>query len=190
MKIIAITGGIGSGKSVVCKTLKASGFAVYDSDERAKYITKTSADVKYKLQSLLGEEIYENNNLNKKMLADFLFASAQNTKIINSIIHPAVKDDFKEWCLQQNSEFVFIESAILFESGFDNLVDEIWCVTASEDVRIARVMARNGMSAEEVRSRIKSQMSDNERKSRSDYIIDNDGKSSVLKQLEKILGYI
>lgn len=190
MKIIAITGGIGSGKSVVCKTLKASGFAVYDSDERAKYITATSSEVKYKLQSLLGRSIYLNGSLNKKMLADFLFASAENTKIINSIIHPAVKDDFKEWCLQQDSEFVFMESAILFESGFDKLADEIWCVTASEEVRVDRVMARNGMRAEEVRSRIKSQMSDREREKLSDYIIDNNGERSVLKQLEKILGYI
>ena len=106
---------------------------------------------------------------------------------VNSIVHPEVCNHFLSWKSEQTSDIVFIESAILYESGLSNMVDEVWCVVADEEERVRRVMKRNGMTRQEVLDRINSQINDNERVKRADHIIDNSGNVSLLKQIIKIL---
>lgn len=191
MKTIGITGGIGSGKSVVSQILRELGYPVYDCDERAKILMIKSPIIKSSLKSLIGEDVYINDDeLNKGKMSSYIFLSEQNLKRVNSIVHPQVGADFSDWKLHQNSDIVFIESAILFESGLNNMVDEVWCVVADKEERISRVMRRSGLTREAVLARINSQMSDNERTTLSDYVIDNNSSSSLLKQLIKILGDI
>ncbi|MEG1643439.1 MAG: dephospho-CoA kinase [Bacteroidales bacterium] len=186
MKTIAITGGIGSGKSVVSKIMLASGYPVYDSDSRAKELTDLIPAIKEKLTALIGMDAYKNGLLNRKLLSGYIFASAQNREVVDSIIHPEVKSDFIRWRSVQKSDIIFMESAILFESGFDNLADEIWCVTAPLELRIERIVKRNGIMPVEAKKRISAQMDDETRNRLSEYIIVNDGNVAMLPQLKKI----
>lgn len=187
MKTIAITGGIGSGKTLISNIMRASGYPVYDSDTRAKILTATSPVIRKGLKDLLGEEIYEGGRLNREKLAAILFNDESYRLKINAIIHPAVFDDFKKWRNAQKCKTVFIESAILFESHFDALADEIWCVTAPKEIRVQRVMKRNGISRRQVEERIATQMSDEEMRLKSTREIVNDEKIPVLSQLAKYI---
>ena len=137
---IAITGGIGSGKSYVCRQLAERGIRVYDCDAAAKRLMRTSPELQKQLKLLVGEDVYEDGQLVKPVMARFLLASEENQKAVNGIVHPAVADDFRA------SGYKWMECAILFESGFDHLVDRVICVTAPEEVRIQRVMDRDGLS--------------------------------------------
>ena len=139
---IAVTGGIGSGKSFVCRQLAERGIRVYDCDAAAKRLMRSSAVLQEKLKELVGAEVYHGGQLVKPVMAAFLLASDENQKAVNSIVHPAVAEDFK------SSGYDWMECAILFESGFDHLVDCVICVTAPEEVRIQRVMSRDGLSRE------------------------------------------
>lgn len=186
MKTIGVTGGIGSGKTVVSRILLASGHPVYDSDRRAKELTNSSAVIKEKLTALVGDNVYKAGVLDRKLLADYIFASSENMLAVDSVIHPEVKADFDKWRLRQKSDTVFIESAILFESGFSGFTDEIWCVTAPLELRIERVIERNGITRREVEERIASQLDDEARNSLSGHVIVNDGKIPLLPQLERI----
>lgn len=185
MKTIAITGGIGSGKTVVSDIMRASGYPVYDSDTEAKVLTSASPRIKKGLVELFGEEIYCGGVLDRKMLARHLFSDAGCRARVNAIIHPVVFSDFRRWREAQKKETVFLESAILFESGFNTLADEIWCVTAPVEVRVARVMKRNGMTRSQVEERISTQLPDEVIRQKSTHVIVNDGKVSVLSQLER-----
>lgn len=191
MKTIAITGGIGGGKSLVSDILRASGYQVYDSDTRAKILTATSPGIKKSLISMFGKEVYdEGGNLDKKMLADKLFSDEKCRAAINAIIHPVVFADFNKWREKQKCSVSFIESAILFESRFDKFVDEVWCVTAPVEIRVERVMRRNGISREHVLERMASQMPEEAVRSKSTHEIINDGETPVLPQLLKIFPQI
>ncbi|MBR4119580.1 MAG: dephospho-CoA kinase [Bacteroidales bacterium] len=187
MKTIGITGGIGSGKSVVSAILKILNYPVYDSDSQAKQLMITSPTIKTQLKSLIGEDAYVGDMLNKSLLSSYVFTSEENRERVNSIVHPQVRIHFAEWKQKQTSEIVFIESAILFESGMNEDVDEVWCVYADIEERIRRVMKRNSISKQEVMARINSQMSDDEVFAKSDCIIDNSGKISLLKQIKNNL---
>lgn len=186
MKTIAITGGIGSGKTLVSDILRASGYPVYDSDTQAKRLTAESPEIKNSLIALFGEKIYdEGGRLNKQMLAERLFSDAECRAKVNTIIHPVVFSDFIKWRESQSTDTVFLESAILYESHFDTFVDEVWCVTAPIEVRIERVVKRNGVSRKQVEERILTQLSDEEVRSKSTHVIINDGETSVLSQLRQ-----
>ncbi|MBE6299837.1 MAG: dephospho-CoA kinase [Bacteroidales bacterium] len=187
MKTIGITGGIGSGKSVVSAILKILNYPVYDSDSQAKQLMVTSPIIKKELKTLIGDNVYIGDIINKPLLSSYIFTSEENRERVNSIVHPQVRIHFTEWKQKQTSDIVFIESAILFESGLNNDVDEVWCVCADKDVRIERVMMRNSISKQEVLARINSQMSDDEVIAKSDCIIDNSGKISLLKQIKNNL---
>ena len=187
MKIVGITGGIGSGKSVVCEILKTLNYAIYDSDSQAKLLMQTSPIIKSKLTELIGEEAYIGNQINKTIISAYIFSSEENLNKLNSIVHPEVCSHFEKWSKTQKSEIVFVESAILFESGLNTKVDEVWCVTCDTEERIRRVMQRNGLSREEVLARINSQMDDKKRRELSTFVIDNSGNKSLLKQIIKIL---
>lgn len=177
----AITGGIGSGKSYVCRLLSEYGVQVYDCDSAAKRIMRESAEVRRQLTEAIGEGAYNGNEPDKSYIASFILASDENAKLVNSVIHPAVAKDFIA------SGYDFMECAILYTSGFDKLVDKVVCVTAPLDVRIDRIMKRNGITKEKAQEWIDCQMSQEEVAKRSDYVIQNDGKEELNCQIEKIL---
>ena len=180
----AITGGIGTGKSYVCRQFERHGISVYDCDEAAKRLMRTSEKLKAALQTLVGESVYAaDGTLQKRMLAEFLLKSEANKQALNGTIHPAVAADFlssgKEW----------LESAILFESGFDRRVgfDRIVCVTAPRDVRIKRIMQRDSITADKAAEWIDAQMPQEEMALRSDFVIVNDGARDLEEQIKELL---
>lgn len=171
---IGITGGIGSGKSYVCQLLKARGIEVYDCDQAAKRIIRTSEDVRQQLLQLIG-------SLEKADIARFLLESDTNAKKIDAIVHPAVFRDFKE------SGYQWMESAILYESGASKLVDRVIAVTAPEEVRIQRVMQRDDISREKALQWMQRQWPQEELRRRADYEIVNDGQQDLNTQIEALL---
>lgn len=187
---IAITGGIGSGKSFVCRRLEARGIKVYDCDAAAKRLIRESAEIHSKLTALIGDNAYisetdgSNQNgyrLNKAAVAEFLLASKENNLAVNAIVHPAVADDFT------GSDYTWMECAILYESGFDRLVDRVIAVTAPDDVRIERIMKRDDISSAKAAEWIARQMPQKEVMRRADYEIINDGTQDVDRQIEEII---
>ena len=175
-----ITGGIGSGKSYVCKRLQAKGIEVYDCDAAAKRLIRTSADIRRQLTALIGDDAYDGNRLNKAVVARFLLESETNAKAIDAIVHPAVFRDFEE------SGIDWMESAILYESGISRLVDKVVAVVAPEEVRIQRVMQRDGITCEKVQQWMQRQWPQEEVMRRADYIIVNDGVADVDQQIEEL----
>ena len=171
---IGITGGIGSGKSYVCELLKARGIEVYDCDQAAKRIIRTSEDVRQQLLQLIG-------SLEKADIARFLLESDTNAKKIDAIVHPAVFRDFEE------SGYQWMESAILYESGANKLVDRVVVVTAPEEVRIQRVMQRDDISREKSLQWMQRQWPQEELRRRADYEIVNDGQQDLNTQIEALL---
>ena len=178
---VAITGGIGSGKSYVCSVLKNMGVEVFDCDRSAKKLMRHDNGIKAQLTRLIGEDTYIGGQLNKAAVAAFMMKSEDNTASVNAIVHPAVARDFIASKLQ------WMECAILFESGFDQYVDKVVCVTAPEDVRIQRVMRRDNISRQKVLEWIGKQMPQAEVLKKSDFEIINDGKANVEAQLREII---
>lgn len=185
---LGITGGIGSGKTVVSHLFEIMGVPVYNSDIESKRITANDPYIRKELIALLGEEVYINNELNKPLLANYLFSNPSHTQQINNIIHPRVKIDFHQWIKQHaNYSAVAIESAILLESGFSNEVDHIIMVEAPLELRINRSMVRDHSSREAIIQRIHTQMNDEERKALSHHIILNDEVHPLIPQVETLL---
>lgn len=178
---IAVTGGIGSGKSYVCRLLEKRGIPVYNCDNAAKRIIASSEKIKSDLIELVGENIYSCKSLNKTVLASFLLKSSDNTRKVNAIIHPAVADDFIA------SGFNWMECAILFSSGFNKLVDKVICVTSPKEVRIKRIMERDNITREQADEWINFQMPQEEIAALSDYVIINDGNMDLNNQIDLIL---
>ena len=181
---IAITGGIGSGKSFVCRELQRRGIDVYDCDAAAKRLMRSDVELQQRLRRLVGEDVYSaDGTLQKPVLARFLLASEANKLAVNDVVHPAVARDFEQ------SSFDWLESAILFESGFIHRThfDKVVCVTAPEQVRVERVMARNHIDRSRALAWIHAQMPQQDIVSRSDYEIVNDGPSDVAEQVERLL---
>lgn len=185
---IAITGGIGSGKSFVAGLLQERGIPVYNTDNEAKRLMLTDAGIRKELTELLGNEVYCNGVLNKSLLASYLFADAKHAANINSIVHPRVRADFSQWLLShENEEIVGLECAILYESGFDDMTDFVVMVYAPESLRIERAMKRDGATKQQVKARIDAQMSDEEKCEKAHFIIYNDGSDSLDEQLMKLI---
>lgn len=184
---LGVTGGIGSGKSVVVSFLNAMGIPVYIADEESKKITSSSAVVREKLISCFGEKIFTGDVLDKNLFASLIFGDEENLKKANEIIHPEVLNDFLSWSEKQHTPWVAIESAILFESGFNIFVDKVICVTAPAELCIERVIKRSGMSREDALKRIASQMPEELKVKKSDYIICNDGVLPITPQIESIV---
>lgn len=183
MKTIAITGGIGSGKSVVSKLLNTMGYQVYDCDREAKRLMNTNEFLRVFLSEAFGSETYlPDGSLNKSFLAQQIFGDPDKLKMMNSLVHPAVALDFI------GSGCTFIESAILFESGFDKLIhiDQIWCVAAPLELRIQRAMMRDNASREQIIARINSQMGQDEKIKKSNVTIWNDSQHSIIEQVNKL----
>jgi len=171
---IGITGGIGSGKSYVCKRLAKHGIEVYDCDAAAKRLIRTSPDLQQQIVRLVG-------SLDKAAMSRFLLASESNQQAMNAIVHPAVFRDFEQSGMQ------WMESAILFESGADTLVNKVVVVTAPQEVRIQRVIERDGITREKALQWMARQWSQADVMARADYIIVNDGVTDIDKQIESLL---
>lgn len=184
---IGITGGIGSGKTYVSNFLRKQGFPVYSCDDRAKIIMKEDETVKAGLIELVGEEAYlEDGELNKPVIAKYLYESRENQEKIGALVHPRVKSDFEMWCHFQDSEVMFMESAILFESGLSETVDKILYVFATDEVRIRRIIQRDKVTRNEAHARIKAQMPEAVKLKLADYCIINNGNNNIMKQLQNI----
>lgn len=186
---IGLTGGIGSGKSVVSHLLKTMGIPVYIADDESKRITSTDSLIKQQLINLLGQGVYINGVLNKNLLAAYIFSDAEHAKIVNEIIHPRVKEDFVKW-VDKNSKYpvVAIESAILIEAGFTDEVDIVAMVYAPMDLRLQRLALRDSSSSkEQILKRIQSQMDDEKKKALADIIIVNDEQIPVIPQVVELV---
>lgn len=186
--IIGVTGGIGSGKSYICRIISSLGFPVYNCDAEAKKLMNTNKYIINSLKQLIGENSYDSEgNLNKSIIAQFLFANEENAHKINSVVHPVVKEDFRSWASSQNADLIFMESAILFESGFNDVVDNVITITAPPETRIERTIRRDNTTREQVIARMNQQMQDEERVRLSDYIICNNTNDNVEQQIKTII---
>ena len=185
---LGVTGGIGSGKSYVLRLLAERGIPVYDSDSEAKRLMLVDAGIREGLTGLLGNDVYlPDGELNKPLISAYLFASAQNAERINAIVHPRVKAGFNRWASEQKAPIVALESAILFESGFEDVVDFVVTVCAPIEVRMHRVQERDGATEAQVRKRMAAQMDDEEKCKRSDFVILNDGNKPLDIQIDDLL---
>lgn len=181
---IGITGGIGSGKSVVSRLLRLLGIPVYISDEEAKRLMATDEGIRAELVALLGGEVYREGTLNKALLASYLFAGPDHARRVNAIVHPRVRDDFRAWAkAHEGAGLVAMESAILYEAGFRDEVDRVVMVYAPEETRIERATRRDAASRAGVEKRIRSQMGDEEKRRLADYVLVNDGKRPLIPQV-------
>ena len=188
MMVLGLTGGIGSGKTVVSQLFNVMGIPVYDSDTRSKILTEKKPEIIDGLKSEFGDDIYKGGCLNKKLLSAIIFSDKNNLSKVNSIIHPVVFRDFLKWQDQhKDCSIVVQETAILFEAKLEDRFDKIICVTAPENLRILRVVKRSGLSFEDVKQRIANQIDEDVKMDRSDFIIINDGVNPVIPQLQKIL---
>lgn len=187
---LGVTGGIGSGKSYVSSSLRLRGIPVFDSDSEAKKLMLEDRAIVSSLKNLLGNDVYIAGNLNKPLLASYIFSSPENALKVNSIVHPRVKQAFLRWadeCFMRGCNVVAIESAILFEAGFDDIVDRVVMINAPLEIRISRVMLRDNVTRDKVMERINSQMPDEEKMLKSDFIIMNDGIMSLDVQIDKLI---
>ncbi|NDV94946.1 dephospho-CoA kinase [Dysgonomonas sp. 521] len=185
---LGITGGIGSGKSTVSEIFSLCGVPVYIADIESKRLVATSPIIREKLIQLFGDELYDGNVLNKALLASHIFNDKEKLETVNAIIHPEVGKDFNRW-LQRHSlcKIVAHEAAILFESGFDKMMDKVVMVYTPLEVRIQRTMLRDNLPREKVVERIQNQMPDEEKLKLSDFVIVNDNTKSLIEQVTTVL---
>lgn len=187
---IGITGGIGSGKTFICKMFEQLGIPVYYADERAKYLMNHQEEVINAIKATFGEPSYKDDTLNRAYLAENVFNNKENLTKLNNIVHPAVFKDTQNWVAQhQNAPFVLKEAALLFETGTHAQFDKNILVTAPEEVRIIRVMERDKVSKEQVEARMKNQLPDSKKMELADFIINNDGQTEVEKLVDKLYQY-
>ena len=189
IKIIGLTGGIGSGKTTVTKLLESKGYSVYYSDIRAKEIVNNNAFLKTRIIQLLGDKAYDQDGkYNRKWVAQKVFNNEKLLLELNKIIHPAVKSDFEFWVREQKGDFIFKETALLFELNLDKNCFKTILVTADESLRIKRVMERDGKICQEVKNIIQKQMSEQEKRKIADFIIENNTDLENLgKEVERML---
>lgn len=155
--LIAVTGGIGAGKSVVCRVLRTMGYPVFDCDSEAKALMDADCDIKRRIAIEIDESAVCCGNIDRRRLAEIVFADVAKLEILNSIVHGAVRQRIAEWEQTLAGRLLFVETAILFQSGLNRLVDEEWRVEAPRDMRVERVMMRNAMTREQVEARIEAQ---------------------------------
>jgi dephospho-CoA kinase len=183
---LGITGGIGSGKTSVCRVFEVLGIPVFSADRQAQELMEKDNDIIAGINSITGKDLYKSGNLNRTDLASIIFNDRTILKRVNSLVHPAVFDRFANWMLQQAAPYVIMETAILFESGASAIVDRIATVVAPVEQRVKRVMIRNKLSQEQVMERIRNQMDDKERMRQSDFIISNSENDMIIPSVLKI----
>ena len=186
---VGLTGGIGSGKSTVSKILISKGFSVYNSDNRAKWLMNNNDNLKSNIISIFGNKAYLKGSLNRKYLSAKVFNDSLKLKALNNLVHPLVAIDFKNWLLNQKSkDFVFKEAAILIESGAYKEMDKIIVVSCPENIRLERVLKRDGNSPELVKKRMQNQISETEKINHADFVVKNNGsKSDLVLEVEFVI---
>ncbi|WP_421873772.1 dephospho-CoA kinase [Marinoscillum sp.] len=184
--LVGITGGIGAGKSIVSRVFEVLGIPKYDADTRAKALMNTNQQLITQITELFGQEAYQEGMLNRQHIAAQAFENKDLLRQLNELVHPVVGKDFKRWAEQQESPYILKEAALLFESGSYQSLDKIITVTAPEQIRMERVMSRDGRSEEQVQSIINNQMDEAEKVKKSDYVITNDGQQLVIPQVLQI----
>jgi dephospho-CoA kinase len=184
--ILGITGGIGSGKTSVCRVFDVLRIPVFSADSEASEIMENEDAIKSHLNSITGKDLYAGGSLDRMALADIIFNDSSLLEKVNSLIHPVVFDHFRRWAYIQKSKYVIMEAAILFESGAAEFVDRIATVVAPVDQRVERVIRRNKLSREQVMERIQNQMDDDTRMKLSDYIIYNSENDMIIPAILKI----
>lgn len=187
MKIIGLTGGIGSGKTTLAKWFAEKNIPVYNSDDEAKKLINENPEIIEKLSQLFGKETYKKGVYNSKFVASQVFNDKELLEKLNQIVHPVVFKDFDDWVQNQKAPFLVKEAAILFESGSYKDCDLIISVVADQGIRIQRVLNRDGSSAEEIRKRMKTQWKDEQRIEFSDYVIPNNlGLEELREEFERV----
>jgi len=181
---VAITGGIGTGKTTISNMFSDKGVPVFNSDEIAKEIMNTNSLLKNEIVTAFGDKVYDKNRLNKEYLSDAIFNNETLLKKINAIVHPYVADEFNSWIEEQDSKYIIYESAIIFENQAEDFFDKIICVTASEEDVISRVMKRNNFSVDKIKSIINKQLPNDAKIQKSDYVIEN---INISKLSDKVL---
>ena len=183
---VAITGGIGSGKSLVCQVFKTLGIPIFDADAVSNHLVEHDATLKTAITELFGKEAYKNNIYNRKYIASIVFSQAEMLQALNALVHPKAIEAAKQWFEKQQSPYAIKEAAILFESNSEKDIDIIIGVTAPEQIRIERVMQRTGYSKEEVIKRMQQQMPDEEKMAKCNYVIQNNDTDAILPQILQI----
>jgi dephospho-CoA kinase len=184
---VGVTGGIGSGKTTVCKLFESKGIPVYYADDRAKKLMLANKKLKSAIKDLLGQESYfRNGRINRKYISSLVFNDKSLLKRLNAIIHPVVLQDSEDWFSQQKTKFAIKEAALLIESLSYKTLDKIIVVTAPEKLRIDRVVKRDKTSIEKVKERMKNQLNDSDLLKYADYIIINDGNNDLLSEVNRI----
>ncbi|MDO4726400.1 MAG: dephospho-CoA kinase [Porphyromonadaceae bacterium] len=187
---IGLTGGIGSGKSTISKLLTLYELPLYDSDSNAKRLMETDSEIIARISLLFGEKSYIEGKLNRQLLAEQVFVSADKLHKLNNIVHSAVIDDFHRWVEDQNNKAVVFESAIIFENHLEEHFDTTIAVISPKRLRLERVKHRSGLSNKEILNRIANQASNRTLREKADFIIVNNEKSAVIPQIEFILRHI
>lgn len=183
-----ITGGIGSGKSYVCRSIEAAGYPVFYCDDEARRIIRTDADVRAALTALIGTSVYDEEGLPvKSVLSAYIRSGKEHADQVNAIVHPRVAEAFESWSWLQPSPAVFMECALLFEARFDRFVDTSILVKAPLETRISRIMNRDGASRQQALEWMALQMPEEEKEQRANYIINNDGVAEIAPQLQRII---
>lgn len=188
MKIIGLTGGIGAGKSTVIRMFEAYGVPVYIADIAAKRLMHASQPLKNAIQELFGVLAYKDGTLNNKYIASIVFSKPKKLAALNALVHPAVRQDFQEFVNKQNAPYLLYESALLLVDDKQQFCDEVILVSTPVDLRIQRVIERDKSSKEQIQARIDNQLSDEEMRSKSHYIIENlslEGTQKCVDELHK-----
>lgn len=188
--ILGVTGGIGAGKSLVCEVFSHLGIACYNSDDRAKALLNHNPELKEEVIQLLGEDAYDKGLLNRSFVAQRVFGNSELLEGLNALVHPRVKRDFESWQIEQDSKFVIKEAAILIESGAYQQCDQILVVTAPKELRINRVLARDGADRASVEARMNKQLDEEERLSHANFVIKNDEQQMLVPQVIEVYQYI
>lgn len=180
---IGLTGGIGSGKSTVAQLFELLGIPVYYADDAAKKLMNTDEELKNSIKKNFGAQAYKNNLLDRQYMATVVFNDPEKLKVLNSLVHPATLKDAGQWMQRQTTPYVIKEAALLFESGADKMLDHVIGVAAPEELRIKRVMKRDGVSREEVIKRLSKQMEEEKKLSLCDFILVNDETQLLIPQV-------
>ncbi len=184
MLLVGITGGIGSGKSTVCKIFEVLSVPIYYADDRAKYLMHHDLNLVQALKDTFGTDIYKDGQLDRALLASRVFADKEELTKLNALVHPAVAQDTIAWQMAQSAApYTLREAALLFETGTYKSLHKVIVVTAPLEVRIARVMGRDNVTEEQVRDRIANQWSEEQKVALADYIISNDGEAALIPQV-------
>jgi dephospho-CoA kinase len=183
---LGVTGGIGSGKTSVCRVFEVLGIPVFSADKEAREIMENNKGIIRRLNSVAGKDLYLNGSLDRMELAKIIFNDRSLLEKVNMLVHPVVFDHFRKWTLKKTAPYVIMEAAIFFESGASRFVDRVVTVVAPVEQRIERVIQRNGLSREQVMERIKNQMVDETRIKLSDYVIHNSENDMIITAVMKI----